>query len=125
MKAKAIHLGQQNGITHSQWFILKILEHFKERSIKEVAETLGTSSSAATQLVDGLVRRGYVTRQEDLHDRRSVRLELSPSGKKHIAAMNEKRLTEMAWLFDALTDRELEEYLRLQKKILSKFAHKE
>jgi len=124
IKARAAHLGHQNGIIHSQWFVLKIIEHYKNRSIRDIAETLGISSSAATQLVDGLVRSGYVTRQEDPKDRRSVRLGLSPKGKKHITATNEKRITEMAGLFDALTDSELEEYLRLQKKITSSFSDK-
>lgn len=124
IKAKAGNLGHKNGITHSQWFILKIIEHYKNRSIKDIAGTLEISSSAATQLVDGLVKSGYVIRQEDPKDRRSVRLELSAKGKKHLIATNEKRITEMAGLFDALTDKELEEYLRLQKKILSKFSHK-
>lgn len=124
IKARAAHLGHQNGIAHSQWFVLKIIEHYKNRSIKDIAETLGISSSAATQLVDGLVQSGYVTRQEDLKDRRSVRLELSLTGKKHITAVNEKRISEMAGLFDALTDSELEEYLRLQRKITSSFSDK-
>lgn len=124
IKARAGHLEHQNNITHSQWFILKILEHFKTRSVKDMAETLGVSSSAATQLLDGLVREGLVMRKEDPSDRRSVKLELSTKGKKHISVANEARLNEMAELFDALTDKELGEYLRLQRKILSKFSHK-
>ena len=82
------------------------------------------SSSAATQLVDVLVQAGLVIRQEDPKDRRLVQLELSPKGKKHIKATKEKRIAEMAGLFDALTDRELEEYVRLQKKITSSFLDK-
>ncbi len=82
------------------------------------------SSSAATQLVDGLVQGGYVTRQEDPQDRRSVQLELSPNGKKHITATKEKRVNEMAEIFDALTDHELEEFVRLHKKLTSRFSHK-
>ena len=82
------------------------------------------SSSAVTQFVDGLVESGYVTRQEDPHDRRSVQLELSPKGKEHIADTKERRLSEMAGLFDVLTDSELEEYARLQKKITSSFSDK-
>lgn len=124
IKAKAVHLGHHHGIAHSQWFVLKILEHSGERSVKDIAETLGISSSAATQLVEGLVRRGYVTRREDPKDRRSVRLTLSPKGKKHLAATNDQRVTEMAGIFDALTDRELEEYLRLHGKILARFTQK-
>lgn len=123
-KAKAASLGHQNHITHSQWFVLTIIEHSKKTNIKDISEALEMSSSAVTQFVDGLVQSGYVTRQEDPKDRRSVQLKLSPKGKKHIAATKEKRITEMAGLFDALTDSELEEYVRLQKKITSSFLDK-
>lgn len=119
-KTRALHLGHQNHITHSQWFVLTVIEHLKKRSIKDIAETMEMSSSAATQLVDGLVQGGFVTRKEDPNDRRLVQLELSLKGKKHIAATKEMRINEMAEIFDALTDKELEEFVRLHKKILLK-----
>lgn len=123
-KSRALHLGHQNHITHSQWFVLIMIEHSKKTSIKDIAEKMEISSSAATQFVDGLVQSGYVIRQEAPEDRRSVRLELSPKGKKHIATSKEKRIAEMAEIFEALTDRELEELVRLHKKITSKFSDK-
>jgi len=124
IRTRALHLGPKDHITHSQWFVLKIIEHYKSRSIKNIAEALGMSSSAATQLVDGLAQSGYIVRQEDSKDRRLVQLKLSPKGKKYIVAAKEKRIAEMAGLFDALTDSELEEYVRLQKKITSSFLDK-
>ena len=123
-KAKAVSLGHQNHITHSQWFVLTMIAHFEKTNIKHMAEAMDMSSSAATQLVDGLVQNGYVTRQEDQNDRRLVQLELSPEGKKHITATKEKRINEMAEIFQSLTDKELEQFARLFKKITSKFSHK-
>jgi DNA-binding MarR family transcriptional regulator len=123
-KAKAASLGHQNHITHSQWFVLTIIEHFKKTNIRDIAEAMEMSSSAATQLVDVLVQAGLVTRQEDSDDRRSVELKVSPKGRKLIAATKEKRIAEMAGLFETLTDSELEEYVRLQKKITSNFFDK-
>lgn len=123
-KAKAASLGHQNHITHSQWFVLTMIDHFKKRSIKDIAQKLEMSSSAVTQLVDGLVKAGLITRQEDPKDRRLVQLDLSPKGKKHLVATKENRINEMAEIFDALNDRELEEFVRLHKKIQSKFLHK-
>ena len=70
------------------------------------------------------MKKGYVTRQEDQNDRRLVQLELSPEGKKHITATKEKRINEMAEIFQSLTDKELEQFARLFKKITSKFSHK-
>lgn len=119
-KTRALHLGHQNHITHSQWFVLTMIQHFKKLSIKDIAEKMEMSSSAATQLVDGLVQVGLVTRREDPKDRRLVQLELSPKGKKHITATKNEHINEMAEIFDALTDEELEEFVRLHKKILSK-----
>ncbi len=119
-KNRSLHLGHQDHITHSQWFVLTMIEHLKKTNIKEIAETLEMSSSAATQLVDVLVQIGLVIRQEDPEDRRSVQLELSPKGEKHIAATKEKRISEMAGIFDPLTDKELEEFVSLHKKITSK-----
>jgi len=123
-REKAANLGQQNRITHSQWFVLTLIGHAKKTSIKDLSEILGMSSSAVTQFVDCLVQSGYVMRQEDPKDRRSTQLKLSPKGKKHIAAMKETRITEMADLFDALTDSELKEFLRLHKKITSSISDK-
>lgn len=124
-KTRALHLGHQNHITHSQWFVLTIIEHFKRKSIKDIAQALEMSSSAATQLAEPLVQAGFVTRQEDPKDRRLVQLELTPKGKKHLTATKEKRINEMAEVFEILTDKELEEFVRLHKKVLSKFLHKE
>lgn len=121
-KARATRLGHQDHITHTQWFVLSMIQGFKKRSIKDIAQALEISSSAATQLVDGLVQSGFVTRKEDPNDRRLVQLELSPKGKKHIGATMKKRIAEMAEIFAPLTDLELEEFVRLHKKITSKFS---
>jgi DNA-binding MarR family transcriptional regulator len=123
-KAKSLHLGHQDHITHSQWFVLTMIEHFEKTNIKELAEALDMSSSAATQLVDVLVQSDFVLRREDPEDRRSVQLELSPKGKKHIETTKEQRLNEMADIFDGLTDSELKEFIRLHKKITLKFQTK-
>ena len=123
-KARSLHLGHHNNITHSQWFVLTVIEHFKKTSIKDISESLEMSSSAITQFVDILVQAGLVTRQEDPKDRRQVQLELSPTGKKHIATTKQKRIHEMAEIFDGLTDNELGEFIRLHKKIISRFSGK-
>jgi len=124
IKTRALRLDHQNHITHSQWFVLTMIGHFKTRSIKDIAEAMEMSSSAATQLVDGPVKSGYVTRREDPKDRRLVQLELSPKGKHHISNTKKKRINEMIDIFDALTNKELEEFARLHKKITSGFSGK-
>ncbi|HEV7213447.1 MAG TPA: MarR family transcriptional regulator [Blastococcus sp.] len=46
----------------------------------DVAEHLGVTKQAASQLIDQLVTRGYVTRRPDPRDARARLLELTPRG---------------------------------------------
>lgn len=49
-------------------------------TIKEIAERLGTTPGAASQIVEKMVKKGPLLRVPDENDRRSVRITLSPSG---------------------------------------------
>jgi DNA-binding MarR family transcriptional regulator len=55
-------------------------------ALNEVAEYIGLEAPAASKLVDHLVQRGLVRRQEDASDRRRVKLSILPKGKQRIEA---------------------------------------
>jgi DNA-binding MarR family transcriptional regulator len=120
MQTRAMHSGPKDCVTHSQLFVSGVIEQHRGIGIKEISKRMGISSSATTQLVDGLVEKGYVMRRADSKDRRALHLKLSTKGKKHIAELRNKRMKMIAVLFNALDDGELETYLKLHKKILSK-----
>lgn len=107
------------GITPSQWGVLRVI-HMRERvSTKELAAQLDISSSAATQLVDGLVENGNLKRSDNPDDRRSQYIELSGPAKKHMKLMRKLYLKRLSELFSGLSDAELEQYLRLCTKVAS------
>jgi DNA-binding MarR family transcriptional regulator len=60
-------------------------------TVGDLAEHLGRSPSATSRLVDGLVRRGYVLRSEEVVDRRQRVLELTDRGQALIAAVDRDR----------------------------------
>lgn len=124
MEVEGAHLVRLNHITYSQWFVLEIIEHCGDSSIKQISEMLGISSSAVTQLVSGLVQSGYVMRRDNPKDRRSIQLGLSPKGKQQMAATKQGFIKRLMKLADALSASELETFLRLQEKIISKFYDK-
>lgn len=104
-------------ITHSQWAVLGVIARKEHVGIKDVAKTLSISSSAATQLVEELVKNGYVLRKGDEQDRRALLLTLSPTYKTHMRQMHKKRMAQFMDIFDILTDTELAQYAKLNKKI--------
>lgn len=117
-KTKPELSGQKPQITHSQWYVLSIIEHSKSVSVKEIAQILGISPSAITQLVDGLVDSEIVTRSENPTDRRTTQLSLSTKGLKQIQTIKKEKMEVFATLFEALSDSELTTYHRLQQKLL-------
>jgi len=119
MQVKVMQQEKSNRITHSQWFVLCLINEHKNMGIKEVSNILGITSSAGTQLVDGLVKSGYVARKTNLNDRRSLQLGISQKGQKNIAALKKQHAKTMGILFKALSDNELKAYNKLHKKILT------
>lgn len=108
---------KKNTITPSQGFVLHFVAKNNSANIKTLAEALHITSSAATQLVDSLVEKGYIIRKEDLNDRRAITLTLSSKAHKLFETFKEQGVQKMTLLFDALTDEELIQYATLHKKI--------
>lgn len=107
-------------ITPSQWGALMLIEHQGESTVKDVARALGITSSAATQLIDGLVASGYVTRKTHAEDRRVVTLTLSSTTKKHINVMKKEVLQKFLKFFEVLNNKEFNQYILLNKKIVQR-----
>jgi DNA-binding MarR family transcriptional regulator len=77
-----------------------------ERSVGELASSLGSSLPAMSRAVEGLSERGLVEREEDTSDRRVKRVCLTAAGRKVPAALNEGRLSALAELIEDLSEEE-------------------
>jgi DNA-binding MarR family transcriptional regulator len=61
----------------------------RDSGVTDIAELVGTSKQAASQLVDTLVTRGYLTREAAPEDRRRVVLRLTTRGEEAAAVIAE------------------------------------
>jgi len=52
-------------------------------ALKEVAKELGTTAAAASEMVDVLVRKNILARNQDPADRRQIQIQLVPELQKH------------------------------------------
>ena len=111
-------------ITPSQWGVLMLIDRCGEISTKDIAHTLQISSSATTQLVDGLVENGYVTREEQAKDRRVILLALSKKTKKQVEKMKKQMVQKFLEIFEVLDDKEFNQYHILHNKIVQRFSKK-
>lgn len=111
-------------ITPSQWMVLRIISQRNISTVKDISEALNMSSSAATQLVDGLVHSRYVVRKVNKTDRRKVTLTLSEKSTKDIERMKKHMLQQMLSVFKVLNDQEFEQLYKLNKKITDSLLNK-
>jgi MarR family transcriptional regulator for hemolysin len=79
-----------------QYRTLMYLRRTPDKSLAEIAEHLGITPPSTSKLVDGLVKRGLVDRQDFPVDRRRIVLSLTPSGME--LAESSLRLTQAAYL---------------------------
>lgn len=83
------------------------------RTVSGLADVCGRHISTTSRLVDGLVQRGLVDREEDPDDRRAVRLSLTPEGAVAAEQVAEMSLDLLAASLQDLEPRDVEELARL------------
>lgn len=112
---------QGASLTRSQNELLSTLvKHKGGLSVTALAETLKISSSAITQLVDPLVKKGLLIRQENPADRRSVLVALKRPAAPQRISFEEFYAAHISPMFEELSDTELDQLLRLTEKVKNK-----
>lgn len=98
-KQKEEMLAEKNGLRHSEYKCLEAFEPGIKISNSVVAKRMNVSPSRTSRIIDDLVKKKYLLREEFSEDRRSINLSLSESGE---ILRNELR----------------KEYVKLHKEIL-------
>lgn len=121
---QGIDFREMRRITPSQWSVLIFMEQRRELSLKEVAEALRITSSAATQLINRLVENNHVVRKEHAKDRRAVSLSLSRKARNAVEKMKRHAVLQFLAIFGTLTGAEFDRYCALTEKIVAQFVRK-
>ena len=69
-------------LTASEINVLGNLADGRPETVSELAAAAGTPASTLTSVLDRLDRRGHITRGHPPADRRAVRVELTPAGRR-------------------------------------------
>ena len=93
-------------LTMIQLATMMLMSDGRTRSVKEVAAQLGRSVSAASRLLDQLVRRRLLLRRADKEDRRTRRIAIAAAGTRMVAELLDRRVEAQLRLMDELTVRE-------------------
>ncbi len=87
---------KEHGLSITQIMALRQLFYHQETSsVSAIAERLGITNAAASQLLDKLVQQGLVLRTENPHDRRSKQIVITEQGKD---LLRESMRAQRAWM---------------------------
>ena|ERR1017187_1195803 len=92
-----------HAVTEHQRLVLTYLRG-QSVTMSELAKQLGVGESAATAVVDRLVRQALVVRSDDPSDRRVVRLALSEEGLSVVTELHARACNKTASLLSVLSD---------------------
>jgi DNA-binding MarR family transcriptional regulator len=83
--------------------LLMLDDCIEEGSVKDLSERLGLSLPATSRTIDGLLRRGFLSRHEDTVDRRVKRVRLTDEGQDIVRQINVARLQGLEAFADSLS----------------------
>jgi len=108
-------------LTPNQMHAIEIIGHEKSLRMKELAERLGVTTGTLTVTVDRLEQKGLIERQPHETDRRSYRVALTASGKKHFKKHHEFHVKLTEEIISVLTPEEFECFNAVLGKVVKQF----
>ena len=109
-----------DGSTMLQYAVLHFVSDNKAAKMKDIAEHLRISMSSATQLIDRMILLEMVERFFDVNDRRIVLISITKKGTEMILQRKKEIKSNFKEALTNLTQAEIDEYIRIQRKMISK-----
>ncbi len=106
----------------AQFRMLTFLSRHEGASLSDVADHMGLTLPSMSKMMDGLVTRGLVARQEDPHDRRRVTLALTAEGRKTFDRSRKATQACMSGWLSALSEPERETVISAMEALRPIFA---
>jgi DNA-binding MarR family transcriptional regulator len=104
-------------LSGSQRKVLRALVDKGPCQVSEVANQLGVTLSAATGLVDRLVKAKLVTRDRDQRDRRVVWVKVTPDGEVAVAGAEQRRELALSKLVANISEQDLHTLCSILERI--------
>jgi MarR family 2-MHQ and catechol resistance regulon transcriptional repressor len=108
---------EQHGLTATEFGILEVLYHKERLTLGEIQRKILVTSGGITYLVDRLVEKGFVRREECPNDRRARYAVLTPAGQSLIRRIFPPHAARIEQAMSALSLTEQREATALMRKL--------
>jgi DNA-binding MarR family transcriptional regulator len=108
------------GVTLAQCHTLLELDHKDDITLNELCKKLFLDKSTLSRTIEGLVKRGLVSRETPKDNRRVIRIKLTPGGKSVCNRINKGNDDYFKKVLDTLTSKEINQFLESFNKLVIK-----
>ncbi len=115
---RAISTNQRSALTLEQFWLLRQLGQNGPMTVGELSALLGVTPGSVTLACKRLEKDGYVTRDRQVHDERSVRVALTPEAHTLVEAWLAHRREVFARFLDRLEPHEQEHIMQVIERVL-------
>ena len=105
-------------LTIKQYFYLDLISRLKEPTFTDLAEALKITKPSVSAIVNKLIDKGYIHKEQSEDDQRSYNLHLTDKGKTIIEAENKIYRAFSLHIRTTLNEAEQEQFVHIMKKIL-------
>jgi DNA-binding MarR family transcriptional regulator len=109
---------EQSGVSVAEWVVMREMYGESQTSPGVVAARIGMTRGAITKLIDRLLARGYVTRQESSGDRRYQEIALTAAGRRLVPALAALADQNDEEFFHPLSRKERKTLLSIMQKLV-------
>ena len=110
---------EQNGVNAPQYLAIAALSKSGEAMMGRLAKDLHVTMGAATNIVDKLIRGGYVSRERGEDDRRVVRVKLTPKAVATLKGIEEEATGLMTVALGRLAESRRREFMETFAQLVS------
>jgi len=107
----------KGGISVPQFLALDLILQKGQLKMRDIAKSLNVRLPAASGIIKRLYKMQMVKRVYDSKDRRVIRINLTPKGKKTVVNIRNARKQAIEDVFGRITAKERADYLNILKKI--------
>ncbi len=96
---------------------LTFIQQQKQATMKDLADYLQVTAPTATVMANNLTESKLISRIEDKHDRRIIRLKITAKGEKNITETTSHLVEKINRVFSKLTREEIHQFISIIEKI--------
>ncbi len=116
-KQQIMAIGNEFDLTSTQAITLLLVDEHRPRPMKNFCILFHCDASNVTGIIDGLEKKGLVSRRSDSQDRRIKVIQLEPAGKRLQQAIIERLETANDFMLRELSDTEQQQFVQIVAKL--------